>query len=458
MTPGEHNTERLHALLERWAYIERMRSGRPQTSGQSYALAALRNECAAVAGAPKGGLHHQLARSAWVVGQIMADLPGGRQQAVEELHDAARRGGAVDLDHALKTINGQLDHGAKHPRAEKAKVNGTAHADKAAAPLDEPEAAPSDEVATIDDLIRAGAEIRWLWPGWVQIGVLNILAAEGGKGKTRFCADLLRRIRGGGLWPDGAPITLPADSTALWVVADNNHDEMVTLCRDFGVTAGVRLNAWKKDPYGGVALDAPQDLKDFEARIKAVKPAFVVIDTVGNATDKNLSKQEDAKAFYQPLQIIARRQSVAIFCLTHLSAGGQVLGRRAKEKVRILLQLDQPDPSNEKRKLWISKSNSKYPQPLGVIMGDKGNEYDDKPPQGVEEGASKPSGKPSRLNEVAVWLREFLKAGPQRVLHTRQAGEKAGFDGKLLYRARDNGIIEEFEAQDKKWWRLTETE
>ena len=123
-------------------------------------------------------------------------------------------------------------------------------------------------------------------------------------------------------------------------------------------------------------LDDIRELNALEARIRAVKPVMVLVDTVGNATDKNLSRQEDAKAFYQPLQIIARRNRTAIVCITHLNAAGAVLGRRAIEKVRVALKLEFPDPSQEnRRKLQVVKSNSKQPPALGVTMGDHGNEY-----------------------------------------------------------------------------------
>src|SRR5262249_43800622 len=163
--------------------------------------------------------------------------------------------------------------------------------------------------------------------GWIPEGVLTAIAAVAGTGKTRFCADLIRRVRQGEPWPDDTPMTLPADSLALWVAADNQHDELVTLAEKFGIEECLRLNAMKATPYGGVTLDEPDDYQAREAGVKAVKPRFVIVDTVGNATDKNLCKQEDAKAFYFPLQLLARRCRCAVLCLTHLNASGQFLGR-----------------------------------------------------------------------------------------------------------------------------------
>jgi hypothetical protein len=314
-------------------------------------------------------------------------------------------------------------------------------------------------VASIDDLIRAGAEVRWLWPGWIPSGVLTAVAAKGGTGKTRFCADLVRRAVEGLPWPDGTPQTLPADALALWVVADNHHDEMVSLCQSFGIKDNVRLNAGKSDPYGGVSLDTVEDYAMLEARVKAVSPALVVIDTVGNATDKSLCRQEDAKAFYQPLQLIARRQRCAILCLTHLNAAGLFLGRRVLEKVRVAIRMEQPDPDCERRRLEVVKSNSKRPPALGLSMGDRGNAYDDTPPEPADDDAEPGTRRgpaPVAANRAADWLRAQLAHMGQSVsaLIERGGEQDPPISVATLYKGRRILKLEEYASGGRKFWRL----
>jgi hypothetical protein len=318
-------------------------------------------------------------------------------------------------------------------------------------------------ITRISDLIQAGAEVRWLWPQWIPTGVLTLLAAEGGTGKTRFCADLLRRIRHGLPWPDGQAMNLPPDTPTLWVLADNHHDEMVTLAREFGVEGNVWINSEKSAPYDGTSLDLPADLAAMERRIQAVRPAIVFIDTVGNSTDRNLSRQEDAKAYYEPLQVIARRNRTALLCLTHLNAGGTVLGRRALEKVRCTIRMSKPDPAEpNRRKLEVVKSNAKYPTALGVTMGDRGNEYDTDPPldpaigpgAGSGNHASKRGPIPAKTAECMEWLRLWLASGAKRVSDTRKAAENASIGTSTLYAAfRELGGVEAT-VQERKWWSL----
>lgn len=318
---------------------------------------------------------------------------------------------------------------------------------------DEPLVIKAEDVATIHDLIREGAEITWLWEWWIPTGVLTAIAAKGGTGKTRFCADLLRRIRHGLKWPDGSEMKVPKDALALWVVADNHHDEMVTLCKDFDIVEGVRLNASKADPYGGVTLESVEDYALLEARVAAVKPLLVIVDTVGNATDKNLSRQEDAKMFYQPLQLIARKHRCAILCLTHLNAAGQFLGRRVQEKVRVAIRIDHFEP-NDKRRLEVKKTNRKTPPALGMIMEDNKNEYDNDPPEPPEEGGGKHALSP-KVQQAVDWLkRVFTDSTPKRVSNTIDLAKTVNISIGSLYRAKDILLLNEFEAEGYKYWEL----
>jgi hypothetical protein len=249
-------------------------------------------------------------------------------------------------------------------------------------------------------------------------------------------------------------MTAPPDALSLWVLADNHHDEIVTLARDFDIVPSIRINAAPTDPYGGVTLETADDLADLDARIKAVAPLLVIVDTVGNATDKNLSKQEDAKAFYFPLQVLARRHCCALLALTHLNASGSFLGRRVLEKVRVALRMLQP-ASQERRRLDVVKSNSKKPAALGLTMGDNGNEYDHNPPELPSEEEPRRPGRPDpQVQHCADWLADLLGPAARKVASMRHEAETAGFTVGTLYRAMRLLGVEEYESDGRKWWRL----
>jgi hypothetical protein len=459
---AQANNAALPKVLQVLRRILEIRRGRPETNEKTYAQAALRQECQAVVSAEVGERNNQLFKSAAALAELVAAGALTESEVTEQLEAVAKQAG-LEASEIAATIRSGFKHGTQKPRDLSGL--GASNKEQEAPPNKEQQAPPKSErpkitmenIASIDDLIAVGAEVAWVWPNWIQTGVLTAIAAKGGTGKTRFCADLLRRIRHGKGWPDGTAIALASDALSLWVVSDNHHDEMVSLAQAFGIKDSIRINAYKADPYGGVCLDAKQDLEDLEARIAILRPALVVIDTVGNATDKNLCKQEDAKAFYFPLQIRARRYRTAILCLMHLNADNQFLGRRVLEKVRVAIRMEQPDQSNDRRRLEVVKSNAKRPPALGVTMGDFGNEYDTNPPQSMEEEVRHGLGRPPEKFDAAVaWLTgDWLRHMAKRVSVTRTEGELRGYSAKTLYAVLKAGLIEEFEDdKGKKWWKL----
>lgn len=317
--------------------------------------------------------------------------------------------------------------------------------------------------ATVADLRQLQSTESWVWPLWIPSAALTLLAAEGGTGKTRFSFDLARRIYHGLDWPDGTKITLPPGAKTLWVVADNQWQEMCDIPAAFGIPDEcVVVNASAADPYGGTSLETAEELADFEARIRRVKPALVIIDTITNTSDLKSQDTSDAKKQYKPLQEIATRCGVAIVCVTHLNSNGKVLGRRATEKVRVVIQLSCPDPEGQphRRRLWVEKSKAIKPPPLGVSMGDEGNEYDTSPPDvpdasdNKREGAGERGPVPEKAREAAAWLEKRLGIGSAKVGLIRRESEEAGISTPRLYKAKEMlGVIEEI-IDERKWWRL----
>lgn len=313
------------------------------------------------------------------------------------------------------------------------------------------------DVAGIADLKQSGASLNWVWPGWVQRGVVTLVAAEGGTGKTRFAADLVRRARHKEPWPDGAiRAGHEGETVALWVVSDNHHGEMVSLCEAFGIADCVKVNAHPSDPYGGVLLDNAEDFTLLERRVEVTAPLFVVVDTVGNATDKNLSRQEEAKAFYAPLQVLARRRNVALLCLTHLNASGSALGRRGLEKVRVAIRMTAESAGDPKckRRLEVTKSNSPYPAALGVTMKTGCNEYDADPPPAPTAGEGTPGRPPVKSNSCADWLAEVLLEGPQSVKTLRDLATEKKFSAQTLYTAKAKLKLVQSDHAGYKTWAL----
>jgi hypothetical protein len=203
------------------------------------------------------------------------------------------------------------------------------------------------------------------------------------------------------------------------------------------------FNSPADDPYGGTDLDDGAARDYLDSVIPDVRPGLVFIDTLTNATGKDLCRQNEVKVLMAPLIEIAQRHQVTIVPLLHLSRDGQALGRRIKGITCTLIQLECPDPEKPHHlRLWVEKTYAKRPAPLGVLMGDKGNEYD---AQDIPKPPEKST--PGRPPEAVAKARQFIldELGRQNDRKTADLCNefvKAGGAEGTFFRARD-GLAKE---------------
>lgn len=119
-----------------------------------------------------------------------------------------------------------------------------------------------------------------------------------------------------------------------------------------------------------------------ETAIQVVKPGFVIIDTLTNATRRDLCAQDQMKELKAPLVRLVQQYQTNIVLSLHLNRDGQALGRRIKGITRTLIHLECPEPEKPERlRLWVEKSYAKKPPALGVTIGESGNTYDPNAPE-----------------------------------------------------------------------------
>ena len=258
-------------------------------------------------------------------------------------------------------------------------------------------------------------------------GRLLCMASDPGIGKTRTVLDLARRAYHGHPWPDGQPMTLSAGTVTLWVAGDRQHDELTEAATAYGLPDEALLfNAPPDDPFGGLDLDDPETMGALGDRARAARPGFIVVDTVGMTTARNLCRPEETRAFCGPLADLATATGIPVLALTHLSKDKEALGRRIIGAARVVWNLTRPDRDGQpdRRRFWVDKSFAKTPPPLGITMGEGGNDYDFTPPS--EPEASK-GGRPSVARDEAVaFIREQLgKSNDQAQLPSAPHGRRA---------------------------------
>jgi len=324
-----------------------------------------------------------------------------------------------------------LDHGLVSPPGEGrvVRVEVPVRAD----PLD------PDMPADADDLSRTAEGVRWFWKGWIPRGRISGLAGFEGTGKTRFGLDIARRAFHGLPAPDGQPLEVAAGLKSLWICADGHHDELAETAKAMGIPAGALLfNAPKGEPYGGVDLDSEESLAQLERFLKRSRAPLAFVDTLTNATRRDLCRQSDVKSLLTPLLEIAQRQDIAIILMLHLSRDGQALGRRVKGLTRTLIHLECPDPDSQpgRLRLWVEKSFTLKPPPLGVLMSDVGNHYDTNPPGKSDRTQN---GRPGdKIAKAAEFLLEALADGDRKGCDLVSDWEALGGSKGTLFNARES--------------------
>src|ERR1051325_4084244 len=67
--------------------------------------------------------------------------------------------------------------------------------------------------------------VRWLWPDWLSLGKLQLLAGSPGTGKTTIAVSLAATVTCGAAWPDGGR-SEPGD-VLIWSGEDGMADTLV---------------------------------------------------------------------------------------------------------------------------------------------------------------------------------------------------------------------------------------
>ena len=416
------NTKAFHAALEAWREQDRLIQG----DGQRDPVEAARKYVSRIEGAISGaGGHNKTYRVASLLvegfgltdDQAFGVMQGWNTSCKPEWSER-------DLRHKIESARAKADQSKighllvkNQPTTAKQTI---------------PDGVQKTD-ATVADLIRLGQSLQWLWPGWIQRGVLVGIAAEPGAGKTRFCADIARRVNHALPWPDGTAPTLDRGAKVMWLCCDGQWGEITQFPQQFGIPPeAIYLNSWNLDPTDGTVLDEAKQFKELEERINRTGVSLVFVDTVMNSTTHNTTRPEEGVKYFKPLAEVAQKTNTTIILVTHLSAGGEALGRRIVGQCRQMISLEkiEGEPHNSpKRKIYVSKSNSVIPPELTATMGNSGNEY-----------AGEALREEVRKVDPHAWLATYLKSGKKPMdlilIDSKLHGiDGAAFDDAIMYKS-----------------------
>ncbi|MDZ4145693.1 MAG: AAA family ATPase [Burkholderiales bacterium] len=165
--------------------------------------------------------------------------------------------------------------------------------------------------------------VRWLWPAWLALGKLHILAGAPGQGKTTIAMALAATVSIAGRWPDGTHSE--AGNVLIWSGEDDAADTLLPRLLAAGADrsrcffiSGSRIGG-EVQPFDP-ASDMGQLLAAVE-KIGGIK--LLVVDPVVNVVTGDSHKNTEVRRAMQPLVDLAAACDCALLGITHFSKGGQ---------------------------------------------------------------------------------------------------------------------------------------
>ena len=294
--------------------------------------------------------------------------------------------------------------------------------------------------------------IKWLWPGRIALGKLNMLAGDPGLGKSYIITDIAARVSTGAAWPDGEANENPGgvllvnaeDGLADTIkprlrVAQANTDRVVFMPaidegRLFSLSKHLDILAW-------CAAQVP------DLRLIALDPVSAFFSGVDS------HKNTDVREVLTPLADLAEKTGAAVCVVTHLNKGfGQAvyrgMGSLAVTAACRSMWVVAKDPQDRARRLFLPVKNNLGNDRMGLAYGlvDSGDPckqaiVDWKEPVDVNvDDVLNPMGRsmrrPSATAAADEWLKAFLDNSEKASTDVIKAGEAAGFSEKQLRNSR----------------------
>ncbi|MBC8333170.1 MAG: AAA family ATPase [Anaerolineae bacterium] len=328
---------------------------------------------------------------------------------------------------------------------------------------------------SLEELARTLSPIEWIWPGWLPRGMLTVVGAAPGTGKSFLMLDLAWRTTTNQRFPDGSPIPNP-DTNVIYVDGEGVPQILNERAQHYGID---RKRVYMLLADSGEAIDF--SIEKYRNRlihmVATLKPELVIIDSLSSIHSRGQNNVEDVRDLLSFLIQLAEAYQVGMLLVHHirkpgngqnmqmfdlsmddLSGSGHIVAMaRVVWGIHVVQTGPQPDP-NGPRKLKMLKTNlGPYVEPLGF-------EFAPLQPQGVclkwTEEAPQAYREPTKEEQCAAWLLELLRDQPLKPKDVVEAGNNEGFSRSLIYATRSSlrGQIVNTEGKNspQNQWKLVD--
>lgn len=321
--------------------------------------------------------------------------------------------------------------------------------------------------------------VEWLWPNWLALGKVHILAGAPGQGKTTIAVGAFAAtVTIGGRWPDGS--RCEPGNVIVWSGEDDAAD---TLLPRFLAAGGDRSRVYFvkgiRDDGGLHPFDPARDMLELVAAIREAGGAsLVIVDPVVSAVTGDSHKNTEVRRALQPLVDAAAGGRFAVLGITHFAKGGQgsdptqrVIGSVAFSAVaRVVLVAARVNGGDgeDRRVLARSKSNIgpddggfeyhlEQTEPLPGILASRvawgpaveGTARELLTDPSVDEDSSG-----SARDAAEEFLIDLLSAGPTPTKTVESEAKLAGIAWRTVRRASEQLAVKKRKAEGGWYWSL----
>lgn len=312
-------------------------------------------------------------------------------------------------------------------------------------------AAPVPRFPSLEEIAKDLPPIEWLWEGWIPLGMISLVGAVPGAGKSLMVLDLARRIIAGEEFPDGSEVPCPGtpvvyvDAEAVPQLTNERADRWGMDKRRLFLMTPTSARMF-------IDFGEAEDREHLAAMAARLQPGLVIVDSLSTISSKGENDVQDVRDIMAFLTLIARQQRCGLVLVHHLKKGN---GRERDGMVGIedlrgsghivaiarsvlglsIVQVGPKFDRNGPRRLEVIKTNlAGYPAPLGVEFVAQGG--------GVVLRYGEPPvlyKAPTMADECGEWLLRMLeeRGEPVRPREIVDLGKAAGFGRTLIYDVRE---------------------
>ncbi|MCX6064942.1 MAG: AAA family ATPase, partial [Chloroflexi bacterium] len=150
------------------------------------------------------------------------------------------------------------------------------------------------EIQSLEDIAPGLPPIEWVWEGWIPRGLLTVLGASQGSGKSFVATDLAYRIIHNQGFPNGAPIKRPG-ANVIYVDAEMVPQILNERAQNYGMDRS-KLFLMLAEPGEMIDLGQARYQERLTEMTAILKPELIIIDSLSSIHNGGQNNVEDVRS------------------------------------------------------------------------------------------------------------------------------------------------------------------